>query len=198
MSEGGKSKFTTFHLYEKVPRWKVALAAVALFLLAWFAWEGISRHIALNYIPEVDVIDADGVIPQASTFSCAPSALAMFFRDAGIETSQYEIAKIAGTNMSGTTDRGMRKAVEHFGYESRIEYMDYHEIMKYGKPLIIKERFRDTVHVTYIRPFKKFDVRAIEILDPTDGYYAVEDLGFYEFFGDPGSKKKCFLVEKSE
>ena len=113
MSEGGKSKFTTFHLYEKVPRWKVALAAVVLFCVAWFAWESISRHIALNYIPEVDVIDADGVIPQASTFSCAPSALAMFFRDAGIETSQYEIAKIAGTNMSGTTDRGMRKAVEH-------------------------------------------------------------------------------------
>lgn len=196
MCEGGKPKFITFRLYENVPRWKVAIAAIVLFAVAWFAWESISRVIALSYIPKIDVVDSDGVIPQASTFSCAPAALAMFFKDEGIETSQWEIAKIAGTNMSGTTDRGIRKAVVHFGYKATIKRMDYQDIRKYGKPLIIKDRFKETVHITYVKPINNVMLRAVEILDPIDGYFRVREQGFYDFFGDPGSKVKCFLIEK--
>ena len=196
MIKAKKPRFRTFHLYEDIPRWKVALAAVSLFLLGWYGWESISRYLALQYIPETDFPDKNGIISQDTTFTCVPAAMAMFFLDEEIETTQYEIARLAGTNMSGTSDRGIRKAAKYFGYKVAIRDLSYGEIMRYARPLIIKERHEGTLHVTYVRP--KTALGAMELLDPIDGYLVVRERGFYEYFGKPGSRKKCYLFLKDD
>jgi hypothetical protein len=198
MAEEHKPKYKTFQLYEDIPRWKVAIAVAVLFLAGWFGWQATSRAVALGNIPKMDFIGPRGVIEQDTTYTCVPAALAMFFRDAGIETTQYEIAVIAGTNLSGTSDRGIRKVAERYGYALAINKLDFWEIYKYGKPLVLEERHRGVLHVSYIRPYRQLKVQALEILDPIDGYLLLTGEGFYEYYGEPNSKKKCFLMEMTE
>ncbi len=168
---------------------------LALFAVVWFGWGAVSRSIALRNIPSVDFIGENGLIEQDTSYTCVPAALTMFLRDKGIDTTQYEVAVLAGTDLSGTDDRGIRRAMRHFGFETAIKRMDFDEIYDYGEPLVMEERFSGILHVSYIRPGHNPFLKAVEILDPIDGYLVFTGNGFYEYYGEPGSKKKCFLFE---
>ncbi len=199
MDSNAKPVYKTFHLYGNHKRWQVAIAAALLFLAGWFGWSGVSRALALRNIPAFDTIDQDGVILQDTSYTCAPAALAMFFHDAGVNTSQREIAIIAGTDLSGTSDRGIRKAAEYFGYTLTIKKMDFQEIYNYAQPLILEERHGGILHVSYIRKSDYPYAKALEILDPIDGYLSpVFDSVFYIYYTRPGLKKKCFLIERGK
>jgi hypothetical protein len=198
MSEGDRPQYKTFQLYGDIPRWKVAIAVVVLFSAGWYGWSVASRAIALRNIPRIDFVGKGGVIEQDTTYTCVPAAMAMFLRDEGIETTQYEIAVLAGTDLSGTSDRGIKKALEYFGYTMVIKRMDFWEIHKYGKPLILMERHEGVLHVSYIRPYEHPDIKALEVLDPIDGYLIFGSKEFYEYYGKQGSKKKCVLIEKKQ
>ena len=199
MSEGKEErpKYRSFQLHGDTPKWKVAVAVVILFSAGWFGWGAVSRAIALRNIPRVDFIGKHGIIEQDTSYTCVPAALTMYLRDADVETTQYEVAVLAGTNLSGTSDRGIRKSLRHFGYDVTIKRMDFWEIYRYKKPLVLEERHLGILHVSYIRPYEHPAYKAIEILDPIDGYMVVSQKGFYEYYGEPGSKKKCFLIEKT-
>jgi len=192
-----KKKHKSFKLEGNVVWWKAAVLAAIVFAAVWHGTKQVNHQVALNKIPRIDQFDEYGLLRQEDGFSCAPSAMAMYFRDEGVNASRREIAGISGTAAtSGTTEKGMRKASEHFGYEMSTREMDFDEIREYGKPVILGEMHLDIPHVSYIRQCDNENIELLEILDPLDGRMVTTKGGFYEYYGEPGSKKKCYLFMK--
>ena len=199
MAEKGKPKNTSFKLQGNVVWWKAAILAAIVFGAVWYGTNQVNHQIALNKIPKVDVFDEFGLLRQKDGFSCAPSSMAMFFHDEGVNASRHEIIRISGTSFTaGTTEKGMRKAAKHFGYELSVKEMDFDEIREYGKPVILGEMHLDIPHVSYIRQYENENIEQLEILDPLDGRMVLTKGGFYEYYGEPGSKKKCYVFAKMD
>lgn len=192
-----KKKHTSFKLQGNIAWWKAAILAVIVFVAVWYGTVQVNHQIALNKIPRIDNFDEYGLLRQEDGFSCAPSAMAMYFRDEGVNASRLEIARLSGTAAtSGTTEKGMRKAAKHFGYELSIREMDFDEIREYGKPVILGEMHLDIPHVSYIRQYDNENIDQLEILDPLDGRMVLTKGGFYEYYGEPGSKKMCYVFTR--
>ena len=143
MTDKEKQKFKSFKLHGKVAWWKAVILVAIVVAVCYFGALETSHQVALGRIPRVDVFDEHGLLEQETGYSCAPSAMAMVFRDEGVDASRYEIAVLSKTRITGTSEPGMRKAAEHFGYKMEIKEMDFGEIHKFGKPLCFNPSKRD-------------------------------------------------------
>ncbi|WP_432703681.1 C39 family peptidase [Methanothermobacter thermautotrophicus] len=60
-------------------------------------------------------VDSDGMVLQASNYTCGPAALATILQRLGVNTTEDELAELAGTTEDGTTMQGLLEAARAMG-----------------------------------------------------------------------------------
>ena len=196
MAQNEKRKFKSFKLHGKVAWWKAVILVAIVVAACYFGALEASHQVALGRIPRVDVFDEHGLLRQETGYSCAPSAMAMFFRDESVDASRYEIAVLSKTRITGTSEKGVRKAARYYGYEMSMKEMDFTGIVDFARPLILLEKHMGIWHVSYIRPYESEKIIQLEILDPLDGRMILTEGAFYEYYGEPASKKNCYIFTR--
>lgn len=66
-----------------------------------------------------DFLSEDEIVMQSTSYNCGPAALATVLNTLGINCSEHEIAKMAGTDETGTTMYGLMKAAIKKGLNAR-------------------------------------------------------------------------------
>jgi hypothetical protein len=193
----GKPKPRSFRIHGNVSWKKALILAVCVFAAFLYSITATGRAFALSQIPRVDNFTEHGLLKQTTGYTCVPATMAMFFHDEGVDASSREIARLAGTWIGGTSEKGGSKAAKYFGYSVATREFDFKGLCDFGRPVIIQGKHNGINHVSYIRCHPdKSDLAKLEVLDPLDGRMVLTEGGFYEYYGDPGSKKKCFVFEK--
>lgn len=64
---------------------------------------------------EDNEIDTTSIVMQSTNYTCGPAALATVLSNMGINTTEKELADLAGTDESGTTMYGLAKAAKEKG-----------------------------------------------------------------------------------
>ncbi len=63
-----------------------------------------------NWLADTSAVDSGEVIMATTTYTCGPAALATILKSIGIYTTEAEMAKIAGTDETGTSLYGLKTA----------------------------------------------------------------------------------------
>ncbi len=68
-----------------------------------------------NWLTDTATIDSGKMVMATTTYSCGPAALATILKSLGIYTTEVEIAKLAGTDETGTSLYGLKTAAQNKG-----------------------------------------------------------------------------------
>jgi trimeric autotransporter adhesin len=68
-----------------------------------------------NWIADSSVINSDKIVMATTIYSCGPAALATVLKTMGIYATEAELAKLAGTNETGTSLYGLKTAAQAKG-----------------------------------------------------------------------------------
>ena len=79
---------------------------------------------------EEDAIDTTGIVMQSTDFNCGPAALATVLNNMGINTTEQELATLAGTDESGTTMYGLAEAAKAKGLNAVGMKLSIEELKK--------------------------------------------------------------------
>ncbi|MGL4670302.1 MAG: pseudomurein-binding repeat-containing protein [Methanobacteriaceae archaeon] len=74
-----------------------------------------SNYFKDNWLADFSVIDDSEMVMASTVYSCGPAALATLFKKWGMFISEEEIAKLAGTDNTGTSLWGLKNASESKG-----------------------------------------------------------------------------------
>ncbi|MBC7118048.1 MAG: C39 family peptidase, partial [Methanobacteriaceae archaeon] len=121
-------------------------------------------------------MDAEGVVLQTRNYTCGPAALATLLRKLGINTTENELAALAGTTEEGTTMQGLLEAAKAKGVNMtgmKLNITELHENM-------IAYTMSDGVgHYTLIREVNN---ETVKLADPTMGNIEMSLEGFQEIY----------------
>ena len=172
----------SFQVVGKLPQWAYWVVGGILFYAAWTGVGIWARWSALNQLRDSkDSWTSDGILEQATDFTCVPSSIVMLLRDEGINTTTYEVAIVADTDIRGTDGSGIVKAAGHFGFHTRKSKLTFDQFMSSNLPGILIFRRHGTKHAAYILP--SVDPGLMMAKDPVDGilYFSKDDAN--EWFG---------------
>jgi parallel beta-helix repeat protein len=87
-----------------------------------------------NWLTDTSVVDSGDVIMATTIYTCGPAALATILKSIGIYTTEAEMAKIAGTDETGTSLLGLKhaanaKGINAYGYELTVEQLQTNYIV---------------------------------------------------------------------
>ncbi len=71
-----------------------------------------------------------GVVMQSTGYNCGPAALAAVLNNLGINSTEQELAKLAGTDESGTTMYGLMQAAQEKGLKATGTKLSIDEFQK--------------------------------------------------------------------
>ncbi len=185
----------SFRVAGRLPQWMVWGIAVALFFVAWSGVGIWARWSAMRELSaHTDKWSEDGVLEQETSYSCVPVSIVMLLRVAGISSTTFEVAKIAGTDIHGTAAGGIIRAGRHFGFDVERRIIGFDEFIEEGKPAIVEFRYRGIRHAALVTPVP--DVGAIDVKDPVQGHLMFWKEGADDYFGS--DRWVCFLFERAE
>ena len=113
-------------------------------------------------------------------------------KDAGIDSTTYDVALVAGTDIFGTDEKGIVRAGKRYGFNVTRKVMSFDDFIQARLPAILEFRYKGTKHAAYIKPGKVRRVMVVK--DPVDGLLLFDKSGAEEHFG--GDKWEIFLFEK--
>lgn len=116
------------------------------------------------------------VVLQSTPYNCGPAALATICRMWGREVSQEEIAKLAGTDSTGTTMLGLAQAAEALGLKATGLKLNFRELKEIKKPLIA---FINKKHYVVV---KEINEERLILLDPKEGRTSVPTKDFIKIW----------------
>lgn len=94
-------------------------------LVALALVQGVELHVLpRDYSGLAGRADAEGICRQSTGFTCAPASLVTYLYGRGIRTTEAEMARLCGTTLLGTSDRGMLAALYRLGLKPRISMGD--------------------------------------------------------------------------
>ncbi|HDS30527.1 MAG TPA: hypothetical protein ENN67_05720 [Firmicutes bacterium] len=180
----------SFRVPGRLPQWLVWSIAICLFIASWIGVDIWARKTAMDDLAKhTDRWDEFGILQQETSYTCVPASIVMLLKSQGIDTTTYEVAKIAGTDIRGTGSSGIIRAGRHFGFSVNTRRMNFHEFYGAGLPAIIEFRHEGINHAAFVRPVS--DVRMIEVTDPIQGLLYFKKKNADEYFGS--EKWRCFL-----
>ena len=172
----------SFQVTGRLPQWAIWLIAVALFGLTWLGVGVWARAAAMRDLAtHTDHWDDSGILQQETNYTCVPASIVMLLKDAGIDSTTYEAATVAGTDIRGTDGGGIIQAGEHFGFDVIHERMDFDEFMARGLPAIVILKYNGIPHAAYVLPIE--EMGAVEVKDPIQGLLHFYKDGADEYFG---------------
>ncbi len=183
----------SFQVKGKLPQWAVWCIALALFGLAWLSVDVWARAAAMNDLAQyTDRWNPDGTLQQETNYTCVPASIVMLLKDQGVQTTTYEVATIAGTDIRGTSGSGIIKAGEKYGFEVLNKRMDFDEFFAGNLPAIVIFRYSGIRHAAYIKAMPEFGL--IEVKDPIQGLLHFYKDGAADYFG--GETWNCYLFSR--
>jgi hypothetical protein len=172
----------SFQVKGRLPQWAYWLIGVIVFASGWYGVGRWARWVALNDLASnQDHWSADGVLEQDTDYTCVPASIVMLLKDKGIDTTTYDVAVVAGTDIFGTDGSGIIEAARHFGLHARREMMTFDDFMSAGLPGILEFRYKGTKHAAYILPVPQLDM--MQMKDPVDGLLYFDKPTAAEHFG---------------
>jgi hypothetical protein len=102
------------------------------------------------------------------------------------------VAKVAGTDIRGTSATGIVKAGEHFGFKVEHRVMGFNEFFNTNLPTIIEFRYNGIKHAAFAQVWPEQNV--IEVKDPVQGLLYFNKETADEYFGS--EEWQCFLFER--
>jgi len=75
-------------------------------------------------------VDSDGVVLQTRNYTCGPAALATLLQRLGVNTTEDELAELAGTTEDGTTMQGLVEAARARGMNAAGMRLSISELME--------------------------------------------------------------------
>ncbi|NER01029.1 MAG: hypothetical protein F6K30_30790 [Cyanothece sp. SIO2G6] len=99
---------------------------------------GIEQYLLTPIYPSLSQhIDSQGIVRQTSDSSCAPAALATVLHQWQIDTSELEVAKLAGTSRIGTSMPQLIAAAQRLGMDGLELQPSWETIQQINRPGIL-------------------------------------------------------------
>lgn len=116
------------------------------------------------------VVDDEGRLQQSSGATCSPTAAVMLLHLYGIQTSEGEMAYLAGTSLFGTDApsiaRALRQKVAALGWKVEIRHTNYDGCLELNRPFIAHVVGEASGHALLVEVASS---DGIQYLDPADG-----------------------------
>ena len=107
---------------------------------------------------------------------CGPASLKIACESYGIKTTEDELAKLAGTDKTGTSMYGLIKAARAKGLDAKGMQVDIEYLKRMKKPVIAWIGHKHYVVIT------KTGKNSVDLIDPNDGPVTVESSDFCKFW----------------
>ncbi len=115
-------------------------------------------------------------IMQSTNYTCGPAALATVLNNLGINTTESELADLAGTDESGTTMYGLVQAAQVKGIKATGMKLFINELKKND---IV---FLNTAEVAHYSVVKEVTNESVKLADPSLGNIEVSKYGFEKVY----------------
>jgi hypothetical protein len=116
--------------------------------------------------------DAEGRLEQSSARTCSPTAAAMLLKHFGVNTSEGEMAYLAGTTLLGTDASSIARALDEkarrHGLQADVRHTGYEACLDRDAPFLAHVRGKSFGHGHALLIEQLFPDR-VEYLDPGDG-----------------------------
>lgn len=115
-------------------------------------------------------------IMQSTNYTCGPAALATVLNNLGINTTESELADLAGTDESGTTMYGLVQAAQVKGLKATGMKLFINELKKND---IV---FLNTVEAAHYSVVKEVTNESVKLADPSLGNIEMSKANFNEIY----------------
>lgn len=117
----------------------------------------------LTVVGQIVKFDTTGVVMQSTSYNCGPAALATVLNNPGINTTEQELAVLAGTDESGTTMYGLVQAAQVKGVNATGVRLSVDKLKKNDMVVLI---INEIVHYSVI---SKITFCGVKLSDPSLG-----------------------------
>ena len=118
----------------------------------------------------------ENIVKQSTTYNCGPAALATVIKAQGIDCTEMEIAKMAGTDESGTSMYGLIQAARKKGREAVGMRLGLDNLQPHN---IVFIKINGTAHYSVIR---KISRNKVFLADPSLGEIEINKDTFIQIY----------------
>ncbi|MGK7889849.1 MAG: cysteine peptidase family C39 domain-containing protein [Leptolyngbyaceae cyanobacterium] len=155
--------------------WQVAqrqlFATVLICGVGFLTLLGIEQYLLTPIYPSLTHhVGPQGIVRQTSESSCAPAALATVLHQWQINTSEPEVAKLAGTSRAGTSMPQLISAAQELGMDGLTLQPTWDTIRQINRPGILSIWLRDgDRRLPHAVALLKMNQDTAVIADPAEG-----------------------------
>ena len=194
------NQLTTFRIHSRYPQWLLWPLVFLFLCLVLYAMERYLHWWTLTEVlPEITEVDSFGVVHQSTDYTCVPAAMTTLLRQQGVDADQRKVADLLGTTIFGTYPWCIPPAGEAFGFTVRAERLTFRDLASSPDPILIYNKFKGSLHVTYVPPGRLSDKLAsvifadapgpfLPVMDPVDGLVIMDHTGYERYFGNDEPK----------